>query len=391
MKRWSDAKGCGFITDETGKDVFVHYMAIRTPGFKTLTEGEAVTFEFTPGPRGPQAANVLREPSLESDGAKSPEQAPQARIEGPRADFGRATKAILAARVGYRCSNPGCRARTSGPQAHPAKAVNVGVGAHITAASPGGPRYESTLAVAQRIEPANGIWLCQNCAKLVDNDPAQFTADVLRAWKATAEIEARTLVGKATVSANDEPRFSAVDATGMAEPRRKVAKPIGEQPFLAALERLVRKPRPSRRLSLGLVDIDGQTLINRRYGREVGNRIIAILITLLQWSTGSRLVGRLGADSFYAVLEGLNVAETHEVMESVCATVRSYEWDRLASGLHVTCSVGVAEWNLAEDVLSWAVRASEAVKTAKRGRGNRVARGPLFLPKNDRRDFWDFS
>ena len=49
--------------------------------------------------------------------------------------------------------------------------------------------------------PDNGIWLCQNCAKLVDNDPIRYTADVLRGWKASAESEALTLVGKA-VSTN---------------------------------------------------------------------------------------------------------------------------------------------------------------------------------------------
>jgi CspA family cold shock protein len=60
--KWFNAeKGYGFITPEDGgKDVFVHYTAIMTDGFKTLDEGERVQFEIVSGQRGPQAANVER-------------------------------------------------------------------------------------------------------------------------------------------------------------------------------------------------------------------------------------------------------------------------------------------------------------------------------------------
>ena len=115
-------------------------------------------------------------------------------------DFSDVVKRVLASRVGNRCSDPGCRALTSGPQDDPAKAVNVGVAAHITAASPGGPRYDPDLLPEERSSPGNGIWLCQNHGKLVDNDPNRFSVDVLKKWKADAEAEARTWVGKTAVS-----------------------------------------------------------------------------------------------------------------------------------------------------------------------------------------------
>lgn len=67
---------------------------------------------------------------------------------------------------------------------------------HITAASPGGPRYDSRLSPGERSEHENGIWLCQNCAKLIDNDAVRFTVDVLRKWKSGAEAEAKDRVGK---------------------------------------------------------------------------------------------------------------------------------------------------------------------------------------------------
>ena len=58
VKWFNDAKGFGFITSETGDDVFVHFSAIQGGGFKSLAEGAAVEFEVVRGPKGLQAANV---------------------------------------------------------------------------------------------------------------------------------------------------------------------------------------------------------------------------------------------------------------------------------------------------------------------------------------------
>ena len=87
--------------------------------------------------------------------------------------------------MGFRCSNPGCRQPTSGPQADPSGSVNIGVAAHITAAD--GPRYDAALTPEERRAVDNGIWVCQTDAKLVDNDGARYTVDGLRDWKARAE------------------------------------------------------------------------------------------------------------------------------------------------------------------------------------------------------------
>lgn len=59
--KWFNAeKGFGFIESSEGQDVFVHFSAIQTEGFKTLEEGQDVTFEIVEGNRGPQAANVTK-------------------------------------------------------------------------------------------------------------------------------------------------------------------------------------------------------------------------------------------------------------------------------------------------------------------------------------------
>ncbi len=60
VKWFNDSKGFGFITQEGGEDVFVHFSAIQGDGFKTLQEGDNVTFEVTEGPKGLQAANVVK-------------------------------------------------------------------------------------------------------------------------------------------------------------------------------------------------------------------------------------------------------------------------------------------------------------------------------------------
>lgn len=60
VKWFSNEKGYGFIEAEDGEDVFVHFTGIVSDGFKTLDEGELVSFEITDGNRGPQAANVSK-------------------------------------------------------------------------------------------------------------------------------------------------------------------------------------------------------------------------------------------------------------------------------------------------------------------------------------------
>ena len=60
VKWFNNQKGYGFITDENGNDVFVHYTGLNMEGFKSLEEGQAVEYDVTEGQKGPQAVNITK-------------------------------------------------------------------------------------------------------------------------------------------------------------------------------------------------------------------------------------------------------------------------------------------------------------------------------------------
>jgi hypothetical protein len=104
-----------------------------------------------------------------------------------RDDFTQRTIADVAKAVGYRCSNLDCQRLTVGSNADHNGVISLGVGAHITAASAGGPRYDEDATPEARKGKDNCIWLCQDCAKLIDSDPKHFTVKLLQDWKHGAE------------------------------------------------------------------------------------------------------------------------------------------------------------------------------------------------------------
>jgi hypothetical protein len=168
-----------------------------------------------------------------------------------RDDFSKSTIEKIAKRAGYLCSNPECRLPTIGAAQGHGGVMNVGEAAHITAASPGGPRYDATLTTEERRAEANGIWLCRTHAKLVDSDDQHFTVDVLRGWKRDSEERSfRALMEAGTDITAQEQRATALDEV-------LVRLSEAAKRDLAAFKRMAWWPRYAVALGLRMPDEAG--------------------------------------------------------------------------------------------------------------------------------------
>lgn len=162
-----------------------------------------------------------------------------------RDDFSRSVIDRLAKRAGMKCSCPDCRLPTAGPDGD-GGVTNVGVAAHISAASPGGARYDETLIPEMRSDISNGIWLCQTHAKLIDDDELTYTPSVLRDWKDTAEhmaaLEAR---GFAIRRAAPFPALEKKGPRLLAEMREDLTKQPLVRQFILLSKKVTYTPGPT--------------------------------------------------------------------------------------------------------------------------------------------------
>ncbi len=94
------------------------------------------------------------------------------------------TRDTLGKRAAYLCSNPDCRKLTSGPaETAPDKAIVIGEAAHIYGGAIGSARYQVDMQDEARANITNGIWLCRNCHKTIDDDPIGYPAEMLFVWR----------------------------------------------------------------------------------------------------------------------------------------------------------------------------------------------------------------
>ncbi len=131
----------------------------------------------------------------------------------PRDNFSEPTKRLLAARVGHTCSFLDCGRLTIGPKKEAGEFQILGNACHITAASENGPRYDDSLTPGQRSHYDNGIWMCPNHARLIDNDDSNFTVEQLRQWKADAVARAAERLRSGTAAALVASRLYGVPRT----------------------------------------------------------------------------------------------------------------------------------------------------------------------------------
>jgi len=149
-----------------------------------------------------------------------------------RDEFTPRTKQKLAERVGYRCSNTECGKNTIGPHSSNDRSVSIGKACHITAASPGGPRYDETMTPEQRKSIDNGIWLCSNCSDWVDKDWNRYLTPILHEWKNKAECKAENeMLNKV------EPDDSVTIKIKYKEAKSKFTKQIRNASYVSSTEK----------------------------------------------------------------------------------------------------------------------------------------------------------
>jgi hypothetical protein len=98
-------------------------------------------------------------------------------------DFSKETVITLSRRSALICSNPDCGVLTTGPDTEPDSIVNIGEAAHIYACAEGEARHNRSLGISELSSITNGLWLCRNCHKIVDDDELRFPAELLFEWR----------------------------------------------------------------------------------------------------------------------------------------------------------------------------------------------------------------
>ncbi len=134
-----------------------------------------------------------------------------------RDNFSEKTRWQIARLAGGVCAYPGCQAVTFGATEDATKVLDIGIAAHICAASPGGPRYDSSMTSANRASSANGIWMCSDHGRAIDADPQHHTVALLRQWKREAEHAAFLRVTRQPVSAPPPIAFEDLYSAARAE------------------------------------------------------------------------------------------------------------------------------------------------------------------------------
>jgi hypothetical protein len=110
--------------------------------------------------------------------------------------FSSETVLTLSRRAALLCSNPDCETLTCGPAEETTSSINIGEAAHIYGRTTASARHKADLSLAELSDITNGIWLCRNCHKLIDNDPVRFPAELLFEWRRLHEKTVSPRVGQ---------------------------------------------------------------------------------------------------------------------------------------------------------------------------------------------------
>lgn len=224
------------------------------------------------------------------------------------ADFSRETKETLAKRSRYLCANPNCKNITCGAHSNPKKSIIIGKACHIEAASRKGPRFNNNLALDERKSINNGIWLCSNCASMIDLDESMYTVEVLKRWKYDAEQNVKNalyanITNKDVINRN-EIRIVAIT---------NVSGGVGKSTVTAALSEAIGRIKERKVLCLSAVD--GDDAISY-FGKEIEDLPFDDYFSKLP--TMDHFENNIYEGSKHVDLVSCNFLEHYRQMECMC-------------------------------------------------------------------------
>lgn len=136
-----------------------------------------------------------------------------------------------------------------------------------------------------------------------------------------------------------------------------------------------------------LLDVDGLTQINRRFGVDAGDKILARIGRMLsRWVNSTNPVGRCGDDTFFVVFWGLGEKTSKTTCQRLVTNIKNANWKKFATDLHVSCSLGFAERSFNEPIRDCLVRAAQAMRLAKESGRGEIQEASEFLAAEASRD-----
>ncbi len=185
-----------------------------------------------------------------------------------RDNFSPKTRLQIAKRAGWLCSYPPCRESTVGATSDGNGEIDLGEACHITAAAPGGPRYDENISPQDRTSPKNGIWMCRLHARAIDSTDPQFTVELLHEWKRQAERESwqrvlrieQALTHLVTTGVGLDARFQAAAAADLDVFRQTVRWPPTQVELMLTMKGF-DEPIRTRALAEAAVTLDDLVLV----------------------------------------------------------------------------------------------------------------------------------
>ena len=236
---------------------------------------------------------------------------PPKNADSRRDNFSAQTIRIIAERSGGRCAM--CRAPTYGPRDIDYKSMNVGQAAHITAAAPGGPRFDPNMSPQTRSSALNGMWLCGNCHHIIDTNVKEYTVERLRKIKRDAEADARTALGVAAIdkiaSHDNSPIVVATSANAVMEIRK----------IKTQLEDMIQAKSQTHPNDL-LEKLKYIDVVNDTYLSAVGSELLVFYRRLVAFDNDHHTwlqVVRLLND----IIKAFSTSLTQNDVDSICAII----------------------------------------------------------------------